>query len=158
MDRGDLTNAEWGRLQRLLPMRGMRRGSRSDYRRMIDAVLYHTRTGVHWRDLPERYGCWIPAYQHHRRWSADGTWQRLLTELQAIEEVVACRHGDLIALGDGTPDSSGVRGHDDAAHASRAAPADAPGHGRQLGRSRQGDRILASLRSRLAAVVHATGA
>jgi Putative transposase of IS4/5 family (DUF4096) len=86
MCRGDLTNAEWERLKPLLPASSRRGGCWKHHRRLINAVLYRTRTGVPWRDLPECYGCWIPAYQRHRRWSADGTWQRLLTTLQAIDE------------------------------------------------------------------------
>ncbi|GGX23671.1 transposase [Streptomyces noursei] len=35
-----------------------------------------------WPDLPEWYGPWQTVYERHRRWSVDGTWQRILTELQ----------------------------------------------------------------------------
>ncbi|GCD32779.1 transposase [Streptomyces chrestomyceticus JCM 4735] len=35
-----------------------------------------------WPDLPERYGPWQTVYERHRRWSADGTWQRILAGLQ----------------------------------------------------------------------------
>jgi transposase len=44
--------------------------------------LFRARTGVPWRDLPERYGPWQTVYERHRRWSADGTWQKILTGLQ----------------------------------------------------------------------------
>lgn len=37
-----------------------------------------------WRDLPERFGPWKTCYERHRRWSADGTWRRILDELRAI--------------------------------------------------------------------------
>ncbi|CAM5649259.1 hypothetical protein STANM337S_06537 [Streptomyces tanashiensis] len=44
---------------------------------------YVVRTGVHWRDLPERLGPWRTVYEQHRLCSADGTWERLLQPVQA---------------------------------------------------------------------------
>ncbi|MGW0704321.1 transposase, partial [Streptomyces sp. NPDC002867] len=78
MGRGDLTNAEWDRLESFLPRGGTRGGRWSDHRRVINGVLYRVRTGVQWRDLPERFGPWETVYKRHRRWSADGTWKMLL--------------------------------------------------------------------------------
>ncbi|WP_190144950.1 transposase, partial [Streptomyces glebosus] len=52
MGRGDLTNAEWDRLESFLPPGGARGGRWSDHRRVINGVLYRVRTGVQWRDLP----------------------------------------------------------------------------------------------------------
>lgn len=81
----DLTNAEWERLVPLLPAREVRRGRRKAQRMAINGVLYQARTGLPWRDLPDRFGCWIMVYKRQRRWSADGTWQRLLSEVQAAQ-------------------------------------------------------------------------
>ena len=36
------------------------------------------RTGAPWRDLPERYGPRQTAHERLRRWTADGTWDRIL--------------------------------------------------------------------------------
>ena len=49
---------------------------------MINGVLWRTRTGSPWRDLPAEYGLWKTVYHRHRRWSADGTWARILNGLQ----------------------------------------------------------------------------
>src|SRR5580693_4919782 len=35
------------------------------------------------RDLPEGYGNWKTVYDRHRRWSLDGTWERVLDSLRA---------------------------------------------------------------------------
>ncbi|MGW5689017.1 transposase, partial [Nonomuraea sp. NPDC003754] len=59
MGRGDLTNAEWERLVPLLPAGGMRGGRWNDHRMVINGVLYRARTGLPWRDLPERFGSWV---------------------------------------------------------------------------------------------------
>lgn len=80
--RGDLTNAEWALLEPLLPTGGRRGGRWGEHRRVIDGVLFHTRTGVPWRDLPARFGPWQTVYKRDRRWSADGTWERLARYLQ----------------------------------------------------------------------------
>ena len=56
MGRGDLMNTEWDRLESFLPRGGARGGRWSDHRRVINGVLYQVRTGVQWRDLPERFG------------------------------------------------------------------------------------------------------
>lgn len=39
--------------------------------------------GVPWRDLPTRFGKWKTVHDRHRRWSADGTWDRILRAVQA---------------------------------------------------------------------------
>ncbi|WP_090944933.1 transposase [Nonomuraea jiangxiensis] len=83
MHRGDLTNAEWERLAPLLPPARERGRRREDPRTAINGALYQARTGARWRHLPHRFGCWVSIYRRHRRWAADGTWERLLTALQA---------------------------------------------------------------------------
>jgi transposase len=46
-------------------------------------IVYRYRTGVAWRDLPEEFGPWQTVWKRHRRFSVDGTWDRLLTRLLA---------------------------------------------------------------------------
>ena len=83
MGRGDLSEAKWERLRPFLPVSDRRCGRWRDPRQVIDGILRQVRTGVHWRDLPERFGPWKTVYERHRRWSADGTWERLLQQVQA---------------------------------------------------------------------------
>lgn len=61
-----------------LPPAGGRGGRWNDHRTVVNGILFRIRTGVPWRDLPERYGSWKTVYERHRRWSADGTWDRIL--------------------------------------------------------------------------------
>lgn len=44
------------------------------------------RTGVAWRDVPERYGPWTSLHTRFRRWAADGTFERMLRAAQAIAD------------------------------------------------------------------------
>lgn len=48
---------------------------------MVEAILYVLRTGIPWRDLPERFGKWSGVYTRWRRWTAEGLWTRILSVL-----------------------------------------------------------------------------
>ncbi|WP_435856602.1 transposase [Streptomyces tibetensis] len=86
MGRGDLSDAEWERLRPFLPVSNGRCGRWRDHRQVIDGILHRVRTGVQWRDLPERFGPRKTVYERHRLWSADGTWERLLQQVQAAAD------------------------------------------------------------------------
>src|SRR5438128_2131615 len=56
LKRHDLTDAEWARLEPLLPAHP-RQGHRwNDHRVVIDGIFCRVRTGCPWRDLPEGLG------------------------------------------------------------------------------------------------------
>ena len=84
MARGDLTDTQWTRLEPLLP-KGKKPGRPLVWtrRQLIDGIRFRTRTGVPWRDMPERYGPWARVYDLFRRWQRNGTWLRIFSELQA---------------------------------------------------------------------------
>jgi transposase len=116
MGRGDLTDAEWEQLRPLLPVSNGRCGRWRDHRQVIDGILYRIRTGAHWRDLPECYGPWKTVYERHGLWSADGTWERLLQQIQAAADAAGQIDWDI------SVDSTAVRAHQHAAGALNAAP------------------------------------
>ncbi|WP_449657581.1 IS5 family transposase [Streptomyces edwardsiae] len=119
MGRGDLTDAEWERLRPLLPVSNGRCGRWRDHRQVIDGILHRVRTGVQWRNLPERFGPWKTVYERHRLWSADGTWERLLQQVQAAADAAGEIDWDI------SVDSTIVRAHQHAAGA-RTDPPPAP--------------------------------
>lgn len=84
MGRGDLTNGQWARLETLLP-KGIKPGHPPVWtrRQLIDGIQWRTRTGAPRRDVPERYGPWDRVYALFRRWQRDGSWARIVTQLQA---------------------------------------------------------------------------
>ena len=59
MRRHDLSDAEWARLEPPLPRQGHRW---NDHRLVINGILFFTRTGCPWRDLPERFENWKTVY------------------------------------------------------------------------------------------------
>jgi transposase len=81
MGRHALTDQQWVRLQQLLPSR---RGPKSNLgdRLFIDAVLYRAKTGLPWRDLPERFGPWKTVYNRFCSWARAGLWEQIFRELQ----------------------------------------------------------------------------
>ena len=53
-----LTDAQWNQIQDLLPGKAGDPGeTAADNRLFVDAILFVAKTGVSWRDLPERPGC-----------------------------------------------------------------------------------------------------
>ncbi|MFI1840158.1 IS5 family transposase [Streptomyces olivaceoviridis] len=111
MGRGALTGAEWERLRPFLPVSNRRCGRWREHRQVIDGILHRVRTGVQWRDLPERFGPWKTVYERHRLWSADGTWERLLRQVQAEADAAGEVDWDI------SVDSTIVRAHQHAAGA-----------------------------------------
>ncbi|MGW7668330.1 IS5 family transposase [Streptomyces sp. NPDC054775] len=158
MGRGDLTDAEWERLRPFLPVGNGRCGRWRDHRQVIDGILHRVRTGVHWRDLPERFGPWKTVYERHRLWSADGTWERLLQQVQAaadaageidwdigVDSTVVCAHQHAAGARTSPPPAPATsRGDADGEHQGEALaePSRPPGGGGEagagLGRSRGG--------------------
>ena len=120
IDRHDLTDAEWLALEALLPDRTPQRGGRwTDHRQIINAVLWRTRTGSPWRDLPACFGNWKTVYNRHRRWSMDGTWSHILDELRRGSDAADGPQWTV------SVDSSVVRAHQHAAGARRVPAVDA---------------------------------
>ncbi len=85
--RGELTDRAWARIEPPLPVSG-RGGQWRDHRQVINAILFKPRTGAPWRDLPDRYGPWKTAHERLRRWTLDGTWQRILDEAVVKDDAI----------------------------------------------------------------------
>ncbi|WP_414719158.1 IS5 family transposase [Streptomyces sp.] len=116
MGRGDLTDQEWERLRPFLPVSNGRCGRWRDHRQVINGILHRVRTGVQWRDLPERFGPWKTVYERHRSWSADGTWEGLLQQARAAADAAGELDWDI------SVDSTIMRAHQHAAGARTEGP------------------------------------
>ena len=119
MARHTISGTDWRRVRSLLP----RRGPRADNRTFVNAVLWISRTGSPWRDLPPRLGRWNSVWRRFRRWAGAGVWGRVLDAL---------RDPDLSTL---VLDSTVVRAHPHAAGAlKKTAPRPSAGAGAGSGR------------------------
>ncbi|MFG2623301.1 IS5 family transposase [Streptomyces sp. NPDC048507] len=68
-----LTDAQWARIEPVLPDRTPRR--------VAGGVAFKYRTGTPWTDLSQHFGSWKGAHNRLRKWAADGTWERVFTTL-----------------------------------------------------------------------------
>ncbi|MFI5534339.1 IS5 family transposase [Kitasatospora sp. NPDC051853] len=126
MRRHELSDAEWALVGPLLP-RSVTGRPRLDDRTVLNGIVWKFRTGVAWRDVPERYGSWATLHTRFRRWAADGTFERMLRTAQAKADAT----GDIDWLV--SVDSTIVRAHQHAAGARKKGPTN-----QALGRSRGG--------------------
>jgi transposase len=110
----DLTDAQWAVLEPLLP-RGKRAGRPPKWtkRQLIDGIRWRVRAGAPWRDVPPDYGPWQTVYGLFQRWQRDGTWQQILTGLQARADAAGLITWDV------SVDSTVARAHQHAAGARR---------------------------------------
>lgn len=84
INRRDLTNAQWARLEPLLPPQKPKTGRiNQPHRRVINGILWILRTGSPWGDLPRRYGKSQTVSSRFYRWRKNGVWQRTFAELRA---------------------------------------------------------------------------
>lgn len=104
MRRHALTDDQWARIEPLLPQKRTGPVSKLGDRMFIDAVLYRAKTGVPWRDLPERFGPWKSVYNRFSNWSRRGVWELLFVALS----IEVDDEGSIV-------DGSVVRAHQDAA-------------------------------------------
>src|ERR1700693_1700309 len=84
MRRFGLRDDQWERIEDLLPGREGSVGvTAADNRLFVEAVLYRYRTGMPWRDLPERFGDGVKVHRHFSRWAKSGVWERVFQYLAA---------------------------------------------------------------------------
>jgi transposase len=98
-----LTDEQWAQLEPLLPRRSQGRHATLGDRLFVDAVIYRAKTGIPWRDLPERFGTWKSNYNRFRNWAVKGVWVQVFRELRIDPD-------DTASIVDGTT----VRAHQDA--------------------------------------------
>ena len=111
MIRRELTDAQWQRIESLIPGKEGDKGRHGeDNRLFVDAVLWLARAGAPWRDLPGEFGNWNSVFQRFRRWAKKGDWERLFKALAEDPDF------EYLII-----DSTVVRAHQHAAGAKRGA-------------------------------------
>ena len=100
-----MTDAEWDRLRPLLPVSAIGRLPRN-LRAQVDGIAFKFRTGIQWRDLPERYGKWNTVYARFAAWRDDGTFERVFQGV--IAQAAERGQVDLSVV---SVDSTTVRAH-----------------------------------------------
>jgi transposase len=79
-----ISDAGWARIEPLLPSSDGQRGRPfRDHRQVVEGIIFRLRAGLPWRDLPAQFGPWQTVWKRHKRFSTDGTWDKVLAQLQA---------------------------------------------------------------------------
>jgi transposase len=103
MHRHALTDEQWEQVEAVIPEQKRGPAATLGDRSFLDAVIYRARTGIPWRDLPERFGPWKSVYNRFRNWSLRGVWEQVFKALRVEADEEGC-------IVDGTV----IRAHQDA--------------------------------------------
>lgn len=103
MHRHALTDEQWAEVEAALPRQQRGPEALLGDRSFVDAVIYRARTGIPWRDLPERFGPWKSVYNRFRNWSRAGHWELIFKALR----VEVDEEGSIV-------DGTSIRAHQDA--------------------------------------------
>ncbi len=103
----DLTDAEWQRIEPLLPTeKPVGRLREVNLREVLDAIFYRVENGVKWRNLPADCLLWQTVYGYFRLWVRLGVWESIN---QALVKQVRHSVGRAEAPSLGIIDSQSVR-------------------------------------------------
>jgi transposase len=91
-----MSDTQWAVLRPLLPLPGYLAGKggrpeKHPRRVILDAIFYLARGGVAWRQLPADFPPAMTVYDFFRRWSKNGTWQRIHDALRDLVRLHAGR-------------------------------------------------------------------
>ena len=88
----DLSDAQWARLESLLPRKqGSGHVQVLPLRSIVNACLYVVRTGCQWRMLPKNYPKWQIVYYHFAKWRREHVWEDVLSALREEQRVKSGR-------------------------------------------------------------------
>lgn len=110
---GVFSDELWSVIEPVLPSGSGRRGRPwRDHRRVLEGIAWRFRSGAPWRDVPADFGPWQSIWDRHRRWSEDGTYDRMFTAVRASSKADDADAVTLMSI-----DSTSVRAHQHAAGA-----------------------------------------
>lgn len=75
----DMSDGQWEFVRGILPIGRSRVGRpiEIDMREAVNAMLYVSKTGCQWENLPREFPNYQSVYYHYRKWCLDGTWEKL---------------------------------------------------------------------------------
>jgi putative transposase len=87
----DLSPAQWQRIEKLIEVK---RRSKWALQRIFEAILYVTKNGVVWRDLPSDFPAWQTVYWYFHKWSKSGVFDLIGAEMtlenRLLHDKAAC--------------------------------------------------------------------
>lgn len=124
----DLTDEQWALIESMVPVKPGGRPAKYSRRRIVDAILYLGRTGCSWRQLPHDFPPWPLVYSYFKRWTADGTTDRIH---DALRDAVRDAAGRDPMASAGVVDAQSIKGADTVGRASRGYDAGKKVNGRK---------------------------
>lgn len=96
----NLSDEQWALVEPMLRRKaGAGRPTRLDLRAVVDAIFHLVRTRCRWQMLPHDYPGWTSVRYYFDKWSDDGTWVELNTQLYARVRVQAgCQPQPMLGL------------------------------------------------------------
>ena len=76
-----LTDQEWSMISSYFSYGKYGNRAKHDKRLLVDAILYITKTGCQWRQLPTNFPPWQTVYSFFRRAKEKNIWEKVLEEL-----------------------------------------------------------------------------
>lgn len=74
----DLTDAEWQRIEPLLPLaKSLGKHREVSLRDILNAIFYRADNGIKWRNLPCDFPAWQTVYGYYRLWVRLGIWEQI---------------------------------------------------------------------------------
>lgn len=83
----DLTDSQWQYIEKILENEQGKGKRKHDMRKIMNAILWITRTGVQWRNLDRGYPYWQIVYYYFRKWQMMGILKKLLQTLVRSERL-----------------------------------------------------------------------
>lgn len=115
----DMTDAEWGKIELLLPPpAGTGRPRTTCLRSAVNAIFYLLQSGCQWDMLPKDFPPWQTVYRYFRDWRNNGTWERIHDALyRSVRDLEGREESPTLAIIDAQstktgPDARGDVGFD----------------------------------------------
>lgn len=83
----ELTDSQWQYIEKILEKEQGKRKRHHDLRKILNAILWITRTGVQWRNLESKYPNWHIVYYYFAKWQRAGILKKILSCIVIAERV-----------------------------------------------------------------------
>lgn len=86
VNRHAISDKQWQRIEPLFPAYTTGRPSKLSNRDALNAIIWQTKTGVPWRDLPATFGPWKTVYSRFRKWTDSGLFEQIFKIILAGDD------------------------------------------------------------------------